>query len=173
MNILVEVILLFAEVTSAVTGIHSSHLVGPHDYSDGLPTPAPTATFVPTPTATTRPTPTATRLAATATQRVPATATTAPRPSVPAPPSGDAIAAHLRRIRQCESDGNYRAESDVKDANGVSLYWGAYQFSIATWYSVGGSGNPAHASPQEQDLRARILYERSGPGQWPHCQYAP
>ena len=35
--------------------------------------------------------------------------------------------------------------------------------------SVGGSGDPAKASAQEQTYRAQLLYKRSGAGQWPHC----
>ncbi len=98
--------------------------------------------------------------------RSPATSSAPPATSAPAPPSGgggDSIAAHLARIRQCESGGNYTLVS----ASGV--YSGAYQFSDATWASVGGSGRASDASPAEQDMRARMLYERSGPGQWPHC----
>jgi hypothetical protein len=41
-----------------------------------------------------------------------------------------------------------------------------FQFSLATWQSVGGSGNPANASPQEQLMRAQMLQARSGWGQW-------
>ena len=48
-------------------------------------------------------------------------------------------------------------------------YHGKYQFSKATWRSVGGRGNPARASEAEQDMRAAMLYEQSGPGQWPVC----
>lgn len=76
---------------------------------------------------------------------------------------GDDIDAHLARIAQCESGGNPRAISPGGD------YRGKYQFSPATWEAVGGSGDPAAASEAEQDLRARILYERAGPGQWPVC----
>jgi len=65
-------------------------------------------------------------------------------------------------LRQCESGGNYANKSNPK-------YRGAYQFSYATWRSVGGSGDPADASPAEQDMRAQMLYERSGAGQWPRC----
>jgi uncharacterized protein YabE (DUF348 family) len=65
-------------------------------------------------------------------------------------------------LAQCESSGNPRA---VNPAG----YYGLYQFSLPTWASVGGSGNPIDATPEEQTLRAQILYQRSGPGQWPHC----
>ena len=69
----------------------------------------------------------------------------------------------LARIAQCESGGNPRAVS----ADG--RYFGKYQFSKATWRSVGGSGNPARASEAEQDRRARILYRRAGTSPWPNC----
>ena len=69
----------------------------------------------------------------------------------------------LARIAQCESGGNPRARS----ADG--RYHGKYQFSKATWRSVGGTGNPARASEAEQDRRARILYRRAGTSPWPHC----
>lgn len=65
-------------------------------------------------------------------------------------------------LRQCESGGNYGNKKNPK-------YRGAYQFSYSTWRSVGGSGDPADASVEEQDHRARILYQRSGRGQWPVC----
>jgi hypothetical protein len=46
-------------------------------------------------------------------------------------------------------------------------FYGAYQFTLGTWRSVGGSGNPAHASPAEQDARAWALYESRGLQPWP------
>ncbi|MCP4963484.1 MAG: DUF348 domain-containing protein [Actinomycetia bacterium] len=65
-------------------------------------------------------------------------------------------------LAQCESSGNAEA---VNPAG----YYGLYQFSLATWASVGGTGNPVDATPTEQNTRAQILYNRSGAGQWPHC----
>ena len=76
--------------------------------------------------------------------------------SVPVPPQLEAIAA-------CESGGDPTAVS----ADG--LYHGKYQFSPATWASVGGSGLPSQAPEAEQDMRAAMLYAQSGPGQWPVC----
>lgn len=64
-------------------------------------------------------------------------------------------------LRFCESTNNYTAES----ANG--LFYGAYQFEPRTWRTVGGIGNPAHAAPEEQDARARLLYSRRGDQPWP------
>jgi peptidoglycan hydrolase-like protein with peptidoglycan-binding domain len=77
-------------------------------------------------------------------------------------PAGDA-ATVLARIAQCESSGDPTAVSADR------RYWGKYQFSRATWRSVGGSGNPALASEAEQDQRAAILYEREGTAPWPVC----
>jgi uncharacterized protein YabE (DUF348 family) len=62
-------------------------------------------------------------------------------------------------LAQCESGGNPRA---VNPAG----YYGLYQFSLSTWASVGGSGNPINASPSEQLYRAKLLYKRGGAGQW-------
>jgi Transglycosylase-like domain/Putative peptidoglycan binding domain len=69
----------------------------------------------------------------------------------------------LERIAQCESGGDPTAVS----ADG--RYYGKYQFSRATWRSVGGRGNPALAPEAEQDRRAAILYERRGRAPWPNC----
>jgi hypothetical protein len=73
--------------------------------------------------------------------------------------------AHLQRIKQCESGDDYRAISPD------GQYRGAYQFDYGTWASVGGSGDPAAASPAEQDMRAQMLYDRRGSAPWPVCQY--
>jgi uncharacterized protein YabE (DUF348 family) len=73
------------------------------------------------------------------------------------PSSGDGL--NWAALAQCESGGNPRA---VNPAG----YYGLYQFSLSTWHSVGGSGNPIDASPAEQLKRAKILYARGGSGQW-------
>jgi Transglycosylase-like domain len=72
-----------------------------------------------------------------------------------AAPSGDA----WYRLRMCESGNNYRANT----GNG---YYGAYQFDLSTWRSVGGTGLPSDASPAEQDYRARLLYQARGWAPW-------
>jgi hypothetical protein len=77
-------------------------------------------------------------------------------PPVPIPPQLSSIAA-------CESGGDPRAVS----AGGT--YRGKYQFSFATWRSVGGKGDPAAATETEQDRRAAKLYRTGGPGHWPVC----
>jgi len=70
---------------------------------------------------------------------------------------------NLGAIRACESGGDYAAVSPD------GLYRGAYQFDRPTWQSVGGSGDPAAASPAEQDARAGQLYSQRGSNPWPNC----
>ena len=71
--------------------------------------------------------------------------------------------AHLRSIAWCES------KNDPHAVGGGGAYRGMYQFSVGTWQSVGGSGDPAAASEGEQDRRAAALLARDGAGQWPVC----
>jgi soluble lytic murein transglycosylase-like protein len=68
----------------------------------------------------------------------------------------------LDAIAACESGG------DPTAVNGAG-YYGKYQFDMGTWASVGGSGNPAEASEEEQDMRASMLYAQSGATPWPVC----
>jgi hypothetical protein len=77
-------------------------------------------------------------------------------PKVSVPPQ-------MASIAQCESHGNPRS------IGGGGLYRGKYQMTTSIWASVGGKGDPAAASEAEQDRRAALLYQRSGPGQWPVC----
>ena len=42
-------------------------------------------------------------------------------------------------------------------------------FDRSTWASVGGHGDPAAATPGEQDYRAQLLYDLVGKGAWPSC----
>ncbi len=77
--------------------------------------------------------------------------------------SGSTGSSSLDAIRACESGGDYGAVSSS------GTYRGAYQFDYQTWQAVGGSGDPAAASPAEQDMRAQMLYEQSGSSPWPVC----
>ena len=84
---------------------------------------------------------------------VPEPTTTATAPPAPAPPSPlDGIWAC---IREKESGNNYRAPGG-----------GAYQFQLATWQSLGGTGLPEDAPPPVQDEMAIMLQQRSGWDQW-------
>lgn len=73
--------------------------------------------------------------------------------------SADPSAAQWSQLRQCESSGTY----SINTGNG---YYGAYQFNLATWRSVGGSGRPDQATPAEQDFRALYLYRMRGWQPW-------
>ena len=66
-------------------------------------------------------------------------------------------------IINCESGGNPRAVSPG------GTYRGLYQFDYQTWASVGGTGDPAAATPYEQHKRAAILYAQRGSQPWPVC----
>jgi Transglycosylase-like domain len=70
---------------------------------------------------------------------------------------------HLRSIRWCESRNNPHA------VGGGGAYRGMYQFSVRTWYVVGGTGDPAAAVRHEQTWRAWLLLSRHGSGHWPVC----
>ncbi len=82
---------------------------------------------------------------------------------VPSPESVGVSSATLQAIAACESGGDPTAVS----ADGT--YHGLYQFDYGTWASVGGSGDPAAASPAEQTYRAALLYSRGGSSPWPIC----
>jgi hypothetical protein len=93
---------------------------------------------------------------------------TAPRPPGPsdehtarAPAEAGGVWAELRT---CESHGNYAADT----GNG---YYGAYQFSLGSWWSIGYRGAPNTAPPTEQDTAARLLEQRQGWRAWPVCAY--
>lgn len=65
-------------------------------------------------------------------------------------------------IAACESGGNWA----INTGNG---YYGGLQFTLGSWYGVGGSGYPNEASREEQIARAEMLQARQGWGAWPVC----
>ncbi len=69
----------------------------------------------------------------------------------------------LAAIASCESGGDPTAVSPD------GAYRGKYQFTQATWESVGGTGDPAAAPAAEQDMRAAMLYSQVGASAWPVC----
>jgi hypothetical protein len=79
-----------------------------------------------------------------------------------APATSPAVGDVWSGLRRCESGGNYAENT----GNG---YYGAYQFSAATWHGLGFPGLPSDASPAVQDRAAQQLQARSGWGQWPAC----
>lgn len=62
-------------------------------------------------------------------------------------------------VVMCESAGNARAISRAG-------YYGLWQFDLATWQSVGGTGLPSNASVEEQMARARALFDARGWQPW-------
>lgn len=68
----------------------------------------------------------------------------------------------LASTRWCESTNRYYADT----GNG---FYGAYQFTLRSWWAVGGRGNPARAAALEQDYRAVLLLRLQGAGAWPVC----
>ena len=65
------------------------------------------------------------------------------------------------QIAECESNFNPRAVNQSNNA-----HFGLFQFKLATWEAMGGSGNPIDASPQEQFDRAKKLQAEAGWSQW-------
>jgi peptidoglycan hydrolase-like protein with peptidoglycan-binding domain len=78
---------------------------------------------------------------------------------LPTTASADPSANTWYRLRMCESSNNY-------SINTGNDHYGAYQFDLSTWRSVGGSGYPNMASKAEQDARALILYRMRGWQPW-------
>jgi hypothetical protein len=70
----------------------------------------------------------------------------------------------LYRMAQCESGTRWY----INTGNG---FYGGLQFTLSTWWSMGGYGYPHHASRLEQMYRAVKLIHRAGYGQWPVCGY--
>lgn len=65
-------------------------------------------------------------------------------------------------IAQCESGGDW----SIDTGNG---FYGGLQFTLSSWYSVGGIGYPNQASPAEQIAAAERLQSMQGWGAWPVC----
>ena len=67
------------------------------------------------------------------------------------------------RVAWCES----RRTWDVDTGNG---YFGGLQFALGSWQWMGGIGNPADASKEEQIYRANLLWQAQGWNGWPGCK---
>jgi hypothetical protein len=79
--------------------------------------------------------------------------------------TADADAMNWEAVAQCESGGNWAANT----GNGA---YGGLQFKQATWEEYGGVGNPAKASKQQQIAVANKVLAGQGPGAWPKCASA-
>lgn len=69
--------------------------------------------------------------------------------------------AMLQRLGGCETRGIALAAAYRWKGH----HRGRYQYDFATWAQAGGSGDPADASPAEQDVRTARFYP-SHRGQW-------
>lgn len=83
-------------------------------------------------------------------------------PSSPPPVVHAATSGAWNELAQCESGGNWAANT----GNG---FYGGLQFTLSSWQAVGGSGYPNNASASEQIARADILQARQGWSAWPAC----
>jgi hypothetical protein len=79
--------------------------------------------------------------------------------TVPGAAHADPATTAWAKLRMCEASGRY----DTNTGNG---YYGAYQFDLQTWRSVGGQARPDQAAPREQDYRALYLYRMRGWQPW-------
>ncbi|HSS56830.1 MAG TPA: transglycosylase family protein, partial [Solirubrobacteraceae bacterium] len=66
----------------------------------------------------------------------------------------------------CESGGDPHATENPGGNGGPLGHYGLFQFDIPTWASVGGHGDPRDASPEEQWMRAYMLYRQRGLQPW-------
>jgi resuscitation-promoting factor RpfA len=73
--------------------------------------------------------------------------------------SADPSSTSWYRLRVCESSNNYAIDTG-------NDHYGAYQFDLPTWRSVGGKGYPNRAGKAEQDGRALMLYRERGWQPW-------
>lgn len=82
--------------------------------------------------------------------------------TVVAPAAQAAPSVNWDAIAQCESSGNWAANT----GNG---FFGGLQFTQSTWKAFGGSGSPQGASRQEQIAVAEKVLDGQGIGAWPVC----
>jgi nucleoid-associated protein YgaU len=82
--------------------------------------------------------------------------------TVVAPAAQAAPSVNWDAIAQCESSGNWAANT----GNG---FFGGLQFTQSTWKAFGGSGSPQGASREEQITVAEKVLDGQGIGAWPVC----
>ena len=86
-----------------------------------------------------------------------------PEPVAPTTPVYSSGGTVWDAIAQCESGGNWAANT----GNG---YYGGLQFSLSTWQAYGGSGYPHTQSREAQIAVAeRVAAAEGGYGAWPSC----
>ncbi|EUA12720.1 transglycosylase-like domain protein [Mycobacterium kansasii 732] len=78
------------------------------------------------------------------------------------PGSSHADSVNWEAIAQCESGGNWAADT----GNG---FYGGLQISQPTWEGNGGAGLPSATSPDGQIEVGERIMTTQGPGAWPRC----
>jgi hypothetical protein len=124
-------------------------------------TPSPAITITPTPTQVAKKITTSASVVSDSVVMFTVTPTPTVTPTLTIDTSGadDAI---WDKLAKCESNNHW----DDDTGNG---YYGGLQFGQGTWESVGGTGNPAHASREEQIMRGKMLQAKRGWGPWGGC----
>ena len=82
--------------------------------------------------------------------------------TVAAPAAQAAPSVNWDAVAQCESSGNWAADT----GNG---FFGGLQFTHSTWKAFGGSGSPEIASREEQISVAERVLDGQGIKAWPVC----
>ncbi|NMO93861.1 transglycosylase family protein [Actinomycetospora sp. TBRC 11914] len=82
--------------------------------------------------------------------------------AVAAPAAQAAPSVNWDAVAQCESSGNWAANT----GNG---FYGGLQFTQSTWKAFGGSGSPQGASREEQIAVAERVLDGQGIKAWPVC----
>ncbi len=150
------------EAQPKITRRGTKVVVAPTPAPAAQPAPAPAATPAPAAQPTTTPTPTV---------ETPAAEPTTPAPSGTQYSGGKVyfndfeFGVNWDGLAKCESGNNPRA------INPSGKYTGLFQFDDRTWQGTGGSGRAYDASPEEQLMRAKILYQARGLQPWA-CAYA-
>ena len=116
------------------------------------PEPSPTHTITPKPS----PKPSSVK-----TNKVTPTKTATPTPTKTSSPTPSNNAGVWDTIAECESSGDWTLVDPP--------FYGGLQFTISSWYAVGGTGMPNEASKDEQIMRAEKLQQLQGWGAWPVC----
>lgn len=111
---------------------------------------------------TTQPAPAPQTETATQGEVAPQQVTPQPEPAPAPDPAPSTTAGVWDSLAQCESGGNWSANT----GNG---FYGGLQFSLSSWQAVGGAGYPHEASRAEQIQRGEQLRAVQGWGAWPSC----
>ena len=134
--------------TAAATATATGTATTPRPAEASAPTPAAAKASAPAPSADPPPPP------------PPPPAPAPPPPKPPSPPAPTAASSAWDRLAQCES-------GNTNDPG--APYYGYWQFSAATWHSVGETGLPDEYSRQHQLAAAMRLHAVRGWAPWPDC----